>query len=362
MEEIKKILVTGDLMRQLTSGGSGQNGNIRWLFNLVSPALEMATNLPVSPVYFTGDDACIGTRIYAVNHAQPTFSNWVKLYHMDADARTLAVIHEAFADALVVAFELPEIVRKAFDKLGIAYVDLTIHPARFMDDLLFGLRSNIPGLPDALAGWVVYEEEIRIAAGIAAASLSKLSRLPQCEQQHNVALFAGQTSDDKVLIRGDRLMRADDFMDQFTELSAMHEKILVKPHPYARENNVVLALTRLFPNTELVEANFYHLLSHDAISKVYSLTSSTSIEAAYFGKQGIHLAPYPYAFSDESASGGTYLTIRPEIFLPQFWAGILGKSGVATQVVREVQLPRERSRMRRSLRNFWGADIFESVS
>ncbi|MGZ8216588.1 hypothetical protein [Methylomagnum sp.] len=362
MSKIKKILVTGDILRVNEQGKPTQTININWLYHLVRPSLELLSGLPISPVALSGDGACLAKQLYSINRLPLGLNSWVKLFNKRPNAREQALIHEVFQDSLVVSFELPEIIRMGLEELEIPYVDFTIHPVRFMDDLVFGLRSNIVGLAGEMLDSVVYEEEMHVAAGVALASLSRLPRIKECEEGDDLALFACQTTDDKVLIKNGRLTLAEDFLDDFAELSAAHSKILVKPHPYAKQNNVVIALTRLFPNTELIDANFYHLLSHDSISHVYSLTSSTSIEAAYFGKIGVHLGNYPYAFSDENGYGGHYLTIRPEIYAPKFWRSVLSKINVNVNAVRQITLPPERSRMRRSLRNFWGADIFEKLN
>lgn len=357
---IKKILITGDILRVTEGGKPTQTININWLYHLIRPSLEMLCKLPVSAVTFKGDANCLATGLYSINRLPMQLSSWVKLFNKWPNAREQALLYQVFQDSLVVGFEIPEIIKMGFEELDIPYVDFTIHPVRFMDDLIFGLRSNIADLGDGLRDWMVCDEEMHVAAGIALASLSRLPRIKECEGSDNIALFACQTNDDKVLIRNGALTKAEDFLDEFAEMSSLHSKILVKPHPYAPQNNVALALTRLFPNTELIDANFYHLLSHDKVTHVYSLTSSTSIEAAYFGKVGVHLGNYPYAFSDQNGYGGHYLTIRPEIYVPKFWQSVISKVGINMNSIRQITLPVERSRMRRSLRNFWGADIFEN--
>jgi hypothetical protein len=360
MRTVDKVWVTGDFLRMGVNGGPSQSGNIRWLFHLINPALELLTTLKVFPLCFEDNSQCIGRRIFQANLLESNFNGWIKIYAKDPTARELAIIEDKFSDSFVIAFELPELVRKAFDYLEIPYVDFTIHPARFLDDILFGVRSNLLGLGGALSSWIVSDEEIQIGAGIAMASLSKLPALVSCKGNRDIALFAGQTSDDKVLIHNGKLMQTDDFMDQFSAISSQHSKVLVKPHPYAKQNPVILALTRLLPNTELVESNFYHLLAQPEVTHVYSLTSSTSIEAGHFGKSGRHLARYPYAFSDSNAANGHFLTIRPELFNPMFWYATMSLMDVHLNKIRPISFPSERSRMRKSLRNFWGADIFDT--
>ncbi|MBB5421873.1 hypothetical protein HDG40_000014 [Paraburkholderia sp. JPY158] len=361
MTSIKRIVVTGDFLRLNADGNASQNINIKWLYHLVRPALQRVGTLPIDLLISTDDEQCFARQYYEVNGLPRTLKSWVKLFNSRANTRALAAIHDRLHDSLVVAFELPEVIRAALERLEIPYVDFTVHPARFLDDLLFGVRSNVPGLGKALGEFVVFDEEISLSAGLAMATLAKLPNIAQVAGYENVALFAGQTIDDKVLIRDGKLLGSSEFLDQFHTLCQSHSKVLVKPHPYAKNNPIIVALTRLFHNTELIHNNFYHLLAQDPITHVYSITSSTSIEAAYFDKRGVHLAVYPYAFSDHNASGGHYLTISPAFFLPQFWGKVLQQMALPTRSFMPVELRAERSRMRKSMRNFWGADIFETI-
>ena len=363
MSSPKRIVVTGDIFRvsQDSQRLGIQKGNIEWLYQLIRPSLEMMTSLPVHPLYYKGGKGCIVTRLYRARALDLTFESWVSLYESKPSPRDLGVIDEELGDALVIGFELPEFTRLALDKLDIPYLDFTIHPVRFMDDIIFGVRSNLVGLANALRKWVITENEIRVYAGLARATLVRLPPLPQCPEGGNAALFCGQTTDDKVLIRNGRLMQAEDFLPQFAEMCNRHEKVFLKPHPLSPCNPVILCLTRLFPNTEVVDTNFYHLLARGGLTHVYSITSSTSIEAAYFDKQGQHLSLYPYIFNEFTSDGGAYLTIDSEIYSQSFWAQIMKLLNVPLSQSHLVDVKKVPSRVRRSLRMFWGADIFERI-
>jgi hypothetical protein len=362
MNSIKRIIVTGDFLRQrkTQAGVSSQDGNINWLYHMIRPSLGLLCDLPIVSLTYDGGRDGLASEIYATNGMKPCFESWVELYGKKPSRKELALIYGKFAGSLVIAFELPEIIRTAFDILEIPYVDITIHPVRFMDDLLFGIRSNIATAIEAMSEFIVFDDEIRVSGGLAMATLVRLPRLEVCAGD-NVALFAGQTTDDKVLIKNGRLLDVDDFIPRLQELCANHEKVLVKPHPMAANNDFILALTRLFKNTFIVKDNFYHLLSHDQISTVYSLTSSTSIEAAHLYKRGFHLSEYPYFFCEHSCSGGAFLSVRPEMYLPKFWSGILNLLGIETGEVNSIGIGAVPNRMRMSLRSYWGADIFSRI-
>jgi len=361
MNRVNRIVVTGDIFRVNDKNIDPQRVNIEWLCQLIRPSLQMIIDLPIQSLHYAGGQNCLATQVYKANGLDRSFESWVALYDSQPSPRDLAIFNEQLGDALIIGFELPEFTRQALAALEVPYVDFTIHPVRFMDDLIFGVRSNINNLAEVLREWVVSEDEIRLHAGLALATLVRLPPVPQCKGVQDAALFCGQTTDDKVLIRNGRLMQAEDFLAHFSEMCRQHERVFVKPHPFSPNNPVILTLTRLFPNTEVVDANFYHLLAHDGITHVYSVTSSTSIEAAYFGKQGRHFARYPYVFTDFTAWGGAYLTIDSEIYSQKFWAQIIRLLNIACSTSRMIEVEKVRSRMRRSLRSFWGADIFERI-
>ena len=73
---------------------------------------------------------------------------------------------------------------------------------------------------------------------------------------------------------------------------------------------------------------------------------------------GAHFAPYPYVFSEDGFTGTEYLQIRPAVHLPQFWAPVLSAVGVACRTPPSVGTALSPNRMRKSLGNAWGADIF----
>lgn len=357
MKSIHRIIVTGDILRVAEAGHGTQNINIRWLNQLIAPALRMLTNLPLLSVLHDRTEGQLTRELYEHNGLTMWLRNWTDLCDRQPSEQDLARIAATFEGALVIAFELPEIIRAGLAVLGIPYVDITIHPVRFLDDLPLGIRSNIPGVQDGLLEWVLTDNEISIGAGIAMSTLTRMASPPGCERADGWALFACQTLDDKVLIRDGRLMQAADFLDSFAAMAARHERILIKPHPVVR-NTPTKMLKRLFPNVDEIDANFYLLLAQEGISDVYSITSSTSIEAPWFGKKGTHFAPYPYVFSPDRLTEKEYLQIRPAIHLPHFWAPVLSRSGIPVRPVPQVDVTLWPNRMRRSLRATWGADIF----
>lgn len=368
MQVIDKFIITGDLFRVNSDNVFFQDRNIKWLYNLIKPALEMCSNFRVDLLCnSTEGKNPLSRAFYKARGLEINLKNWAILYDSIPTDREIALVHQKFSKSLVITFEMPENLKKALDFLDIPYIDFTIHAVRFMDDLIFGLRTNITGLEASVSRWTVSDDEIKLSAGLAMATLGQLPVIAEFLPYENVGVFCGQTMDDKVLIKNGSFIEVEDMLDYFSDMCLRHDKIFVKPHPFSKENKMILALTRLFKNTHLINKNFYHILSQENVSTIYSVNSSTSIEAAFLGKNGIHFSLYPYFFSEKFATGGSFLSIKPDIFDPNFWEAILSDFKVNTKKssVNSVvysTLPPMRNRIRYSLQSFWGADVFDKIN
>lgn len=355
--KIQKIIITGDFLRVDRNGRFCQYGNIKWLRNLLSPLLSILTQKEIIYEVYgdsTGTGDNIAEKFYAARGDIPTLDAWVKTYNADCNIRQLALLYSYFSNSLVIAFEMPDIVARGLTTLGIPFIDLTIHPVRFMRELPFGVRSNIENVQQDFLCWKIPEENIFIEAGAAQAALSRLPRIRDCQEGDNIGLFACQTSADRVLIQRDQLLSVEDFIKEFTAIANSHKILLIKPHPYEVNSDIASFFTQLFPNTKIIKDNFYHIISHENISAVYSITSSATIEAKYFGKKSIHIGNYPYKFTASNVGIDAYMTIRPCFLYPEFWLPIFDRVGLKAQ---DPQIPPVPVDIRKSLNSYWGADI-----
>ena len=359
--QYQKIIFTGDIFRSNHLGNGSQDININWLYSALKPCLELATSLPVEKQLFSKSDASLTQSGYQMIESDVSLEGWAKLFkYKDLNQTFIMNVWLSFKNSIVIAFEIPEILKDALDILGIPFIDIIIHPVRFLDDIIFGIRSNNRDIYQLLQQYVLPEESILIQAGIVIASMSRLERL---ELSGKVALFAGQTTDDKVLINQDKFYRVSDFIDRFAEISANYDTLLIKAHPYSLDPFEAISISRLFDNCSIVKDNFYYLMSHDNIEAVYSISSSTSIEAKYLGKQGYHLANYPFRFTEEANEAelkiGSFFTIEDVIFSADFWRKVLAPI-VETTAATGITIPKKPNRIRTSLRSFWGFNFVDT--
>ena len=356
-----KITFTGDIFRSNHLGNGSQDININWLASALSPSLKLASSLKIQKELFSRRDTSLTQSGYQAIDSEVSLEAWAKLFkYKKLDRDFLMNVWLSFRDSIVIAFEIPEILRDALDTLGIPFIDIIIHPVRFLDDIVFGIRSNHREISQLLTQYVLPEESILMQAGLVMATMS---RLPRLEISGKAALFAGQTTDDKVLINQDKFYKVSDFCDRFAEISASYDTLLIKAHPYSLDPFEAVSISRLFANCQIVKDNFYYLMSHDNIESVYSISSSTSIEAKYLGKQGFHFSDYPFHFTEEYNEAefklGSFFTVDDVIFSADFWRNILAPL-VSTTPLTNLRLPKKPNRIRTSLRSFWGFNFVDT--
>jgi len=365
---ISKIIVTGDFLRPNNEGNSSQNININWFYYATRHALSRATSLPVERYLFSLSAESLTSKLYRWHRLGMSIDSWANLYFREPDERDIGAMWAHFHGALVVGFELPYFVKKAFSLAGIIFIDVVVHPVRFMDDLIFGFQSNSAQVLRDSSEYTVYEEDIYSQAGLVQAAMSRLPR--KSGFRFGAGLFAGQTDDDKVLIRNGK------FIDPFGERKSIavslsgYPQVLIKPHPYGKIHKSILLISRTMINAKIVEDNFYFLLSHDEVEDVVSFCSSTSIEARYFGKNGKMIFDYPYNFlfggeniedhikSDPFLS--VYVSLNAPFYNADFWRKILKSIMPVTGINGRGGFIKP-NRFRISLRSFWGFDFVEKV-
>ncbi|NJK55798.1 MAG: hypothetical protein HC939_07280 [Pleurocapsa sp. SU_5_0] len=357
----KQIKFTGDIFRVSYHQRPTQDGNIKWLYHALKNPLQLATSLPVETELFSKQDISLVSSGYRMIGEDISMEGWPKLfYHNDFSEEFLQQVWLNFKNSIVIAFELPELLKSALDSLNIPFVDIIIHPVRFLDDLVFGIRSNNREISQLLQNYLIPEESILIQAGIVMASMNRLKRL---DITGKAALFAGQTTDDKVLIDEGKFHKVSNFLDKFSEISNSYDTLIIKSHPYSADPFEAISISRLFNNCITVTDNFYYLMSHENIEAVYSISSSTSIEARYLGKEGYHLAKYPFRFTEDFNEGefqlGSFFTIDDAIFSADFWRTILAPLVITTPIT-DVKIPKKPNRIRTSLRSFWGFNFVDT--
>lgn len=243
----------------------------------------------------------------------------------------------------VIGFELSDVALTFLDETGMPFLDLRIHPVRFLDDIFFAFQTNVPSVHEQLLRYRLDETLCRWHADMIKATVIKLKKRKIVAPDS--LLLIGQTEADRVVYDGKKHLSLLDRLESIKSLSEEHDQICFKPHPYARTTRVMLReLRKALGNVRVVRDNVYFLLADDGVQHVAALNSSVLHEAEHFGKTSTFLFKPTF---DERHVG-----IYGDFLNAAFWSDVL--SSVLPTVPTKLQLPFQPGRMRRALNDFWG--------
>lgn len=362
-----RIVVTGDFLRPGAAAlRPTQNENIDWLAKLLRVPLEMATDLPLETVAW--DDNWInGARldtpaieaIYAAFWLRADIHGWARIYAApQLPAAVEGLFERLFAGALVIGFELPPYLTGFCTRHGIPFIDCSISPVRFMDDLLLRLSTSDLQIDQALRGYGVAEEMIRLQAGVLSSTAAKANLRPP---PPNSLLVVLQTRFDKVVIENRRFTGLLDHLETLRGIAAGYDAVLIRQHPSEPQPDLCAAVQAALPGSQVTGENFYRLVSHDNLRGVAALSSSCVAEAGYFGATGHYLLP---GFTPEAfVPGQAAVDVDGIVLAPDFWRDLLGAGGCPVSAPDGLRLPAKPNRFRQHLRSAWNynqvdTDIF----
>ena len=352
----KRICITGDLLRPTDDGAnsSRQNGNIRRIYEMFKYPIRTCGNVSLH-VKYGGADAFDVWEAYQNLELPTSIDGWVASVEKNPPPQAfLDQINLSFGGYdLIVCFEASGLMRQSFDILGFQYIDILVHPIRFLEDVMFSFYSNNDDIHHYFIDHLTPESLFYREAGFIASGC--ISRKLETPPNVNTILF-GQTDDDKVLIQDGRLVNFSNYASEIQSLTLGESVIGYKAHPYASSNFGILEVGRPLSGFHMVTDNFYHLACSDQVEKIVSVSSSVCLEAKYFEKKAIHLGAYPWLFrSGTETSREAYTPLRHECFFEEFWRGLLHTGRREKPPVGFISP----NKIRLALVNFWG---FNEVS
>lgn len=174
------------------------------------------------------------------------YEAWVSSYENERPAK----------GDLLIGFELPP------NQLG-SWVDIRLHPIRFLADDLFSVTSSIPGVAE-----VVNQHRVEISY--------------QCAKEPrewDVGAFALQVHNDAALLRGGRFASPADALPRLADWAEGLSRVEIVPHPMEPDSpwmNEVMDI----PGAVRVEPGAYPVLAR--VGQVAVWSSSVGVEAPYF--------------------------------------------------------------------------------
>ena len=358
-----RITVTADLLRPFPRGSEWESAtwkNTRWLRQMLQPALRALGHAPATLAW----DERIGEApdryfdtpaLYHRLGLDINPANWARLAcSPTAPAALVEALDDALGDALVIGYELPPAMLDALQQLRRPYVDVVLHPWRFMPDLVFALHSNQPE-------WQAAFEAQRLPASVAEQQAALIQAkaawmAPPMDLPPGTALVLGQVPGDRAVAQADGgFASLQDHLAALHRLCVEHPLVLYKAHPYAGPDDPSTAAVRQLPAIRTVDHNFYHLLAQPELDTVVALNSSGLVEAQVFGRRAHHLIPFLYDFQGGSPASPVALDSRWT--QPGFWQPLLAPGTASAQAASRLA----DQTLRRAMHADWGYGFIDKV-
>lgn len=366
----RRLVLTGDFLRPFPMPSGWESAtwkNIRWLDGIVGTAARLAgfevstvswdERLGVDAGYFDTPAA------YRALGLPLSTDGWAHLAGLaEIDAELADALLAPFRDSLVVGYEMPDLLLALLDEAGIAVVDLVLHPLRFLDDLVFALRTNRPEIHALLLANELDAELPALSAGRIRSKAAWMA--PPLPLSPGTVLILGQVARDRAALDAEtgRFAHLGEHGAELLDLVTGASMALFKPHPYDQAASPSQVAMRAFGSVQRTEANLYHLLAQDEVEAVVALNSSGLDEAAVFGKRAVWLRPPLYAFGRTSPGpAGGFGEAVPQDGAwtePAFWR--LLAAGTAQPVSPISGMPRP-NRLRKSMNADWGFGAIDRI-
>lgn len=349
---IERILLVGDIFRP------GPENQPDWQNQLVSrfadcllPIMGAASGLPTSSIQTGARGDISQSALYAALGRPFDHQTWIALYtgSIELNDTVAELLRPLVRSALIVGFELPRALTEWLAKEGVPVVDIAVGPLQFLEDITLCMRATDADVGARLSKYELDAPTITAMAGIARSTLRSEPLPPEAELE-DVALICTSSPKDRLMILGDRYATFADFRDQVTDICATHTTVLVKSHPWGGITPEDRDLFAQFPNCRPTTTNIYALLSLvPGLKTVVSLCSAVSLEAPWFGVDGVNLLTVPMDLARDQAddqAAGRFVTVLHDFWSASFWAYVLEPI-----CERRAHLPRDMVAMPHRLRN-----------
>ncbi|AUH02163.1 hypothetical protein CWC46_21640 [Prodigiosinella confusarubida] len=256
------VLFIGDVNR------GAQDVNIERLFRLFSPVFK-EVNVTAS-MY-----------ISEVNK-KVSISDWLEVWRESIDKNRVSEIANLdLSNTAIIGFEISDADINYFSENKIPWVNFSIHPIRFLDDLYFDVTTSFDyDLSNHAASTGLIDFCVnKIKSSINSTSIKK---------EKTLAIF-GQTPIDKSIYFDGEFKKLTSYLDKIDALARDYPRVIYRPHPNLTDESVDKIIIERYGAEIVPEKNFYKFLITESIDKCCAISSSVNTESPYFGVESVNL-------------------------------------------------------------------------
>jgi hypothetical protein len=296
MNKIKRIIITGDVRRSVTS----QLGNITRFYWMLAAQIEYLTT--IKPELWVTED-------------RVSIEEWIKYYDPEyADVKPWIAEQIDLTDCLLLTWEMPYNWLSWLEKHNIPFVDFLTYPSCLFGGGLginscYGVRigkelekRHFDKYPPSASGIVrlidnqLTDYDFQKKANYYRAKYAEVDRIPV---EKNTGLIIGQTPIDRSLINAEgEMLTLKDYKELLLKIKSEHSGLIFRPHPNAWDRSIdnfmineIGCIGWDFISSYKPEGQrewgIYDIMSEPKISGVYAISSSCVFEAQFFDKKTV---------------------------------------------------------------------------
>lgn len=358
---ISKIVLCCDF---LMTRAATQRHHLRWFSTLVGRALRESILVEASTFVSDTDETSFQRSVF-FDLSGIALDEVTTHMHFEPDAisgQSIELIQHTFRETLVIGYELSEETRAVLSKADIPFIDVWLHPIRFLDDNLFAFLSSSDQINSRISQFHIderifylYADKLKIQSYM---GWNKYRDKLNSELIPNSSLFVGQTLTDKAVCRNGKMLNVLDFRDEFEDFTNCYEHVYFSRHPMLRgDDQDQLDFIKSFRNVSLIEVPGYQLLTTDAITHISAISSSLVYEAQFFGKASEYLFKPVISIANREKSG--YFSTYSKLHSPAFWRSLLQDVAPVSETIVDYDFLKPQSNYRDMLALFYNNHVFE---
>ncbi len=349
---MKGILLSADF---LATKESEQSNNIRWLKDLLSRPIQQATKITASDFKSVISEKNGFVRSCFFERSGIQFIPGEMQFDFMPECVSEDSIHylqqHIAEETLLIGYELSAATRTILNRAKITYIDIWLHPIRYLDDVLFAFSSNNKDINQALGKFNLNENTYYAYADRLRVQSYKGFRRPKLDLHDNSALFVGQTLYDKAISHHGRMLTLLDYKHKFEQLCTTYSHVYYSRHPFVKTGDEeVMAYVRQHKNVSVIDEPAYFLLTSDEVHKVASISSSVVHEAKYFSKETDFFFRPVITIG---VSEGDYSSIYQSFLFGHFWSAVL-EPCFKVYPVQHIEYFESKDKIRDMLSFYWG--------
>lgn len=311
-----EIVILADFLRPSLDKTFNQSANLKWLYGIISPDLrthglsvsntdEFLLNISYTDLY---------DQVYADVSGKSLLDKWAQFYEALPANPNFDHLAEELTNRLIVVFEPSRGIRQFFARHNLTFIEIGLHPLRFAGDLLLSARSNNDAINARL---LTYNKSRNWQAQCWKTYPIGSPRDAVLRADHDQPLiFLAQTSYDSSIISGGKFFSLLEHED-IIRPAAQGKALYLKPHPLDMQSTSSRDWLQLFPQSVVIETNFYDLLQQDTDLNFLTISSGSGYEAELAGHQTKYLSPHARTLDDVYWQSS--YTLGSDVWAPGFW-------------------------------------------